>query len=303
MEPLFRHYDNYLIFTIIVLIILPVFLALSSIFLSEILFFFQKYFNNGNLGVQLVFLLQYAIFGVMLIVYPIYPAVYPTKKYFEKRGALNAVKEYENLKKIVYVLFPLFVFGLIHLIGRAMGENLLLSVIRFHNNVLILISVFIGISFFIVASALLKITLIILRKEFRFYFAKVCLCVISNKEEDDVKKVRYVIKALNSYNIYLRKNIGLQIYALKNIYSKILSDSKVDKNQSIRELTSAFEDKDKLRPVKCLSTISNVTDTEQFLIKEPLGKKLENWATLIGTITSALAATISGLVTFISASS
>jgi hypothetical protein len=46
------------------------------------------------------------------------------------------------------------------------------------------------------------------RKEFRFYFAKASFRVIS-KKEDNVERMRHVIRGLNSYNKYLRRNLGL----------------------------------------------------------------------------------------------
>ena len=121
-----------------------------------------------------------------------------------------------------------------------------------------------GITFLIVGSALLKIIFLNARKEFRFYFAKTSFRVIS-KKVDEVEKMRYVIKGLNSYNKYLRRNLGLQINDLKRIYSRIISDPALDKNHSIEKLFAAFENNDKLKLTQCLSEISTVTDPEQFL--------------------------------------
>ena len=179
-----------------------------------------------------------------------------------------------------------------------MKENPLRFVIKFLGDP-VLTSLFvtiIGVTFFIVGSALLKIILLIARKEFRFYFAKVLFRAIS-KKEDEAEKIRYLVRALNSYNKYIRRSLGLEINDLKKVYSKILSDPTLDKNNSIKELSIAFEDSDKFKTIKCLSGLLNVTDTEHFLAKEPVGKKLEDWATMLGTMVSTVAAIIGVLAT------
>jgi hypothetical protein len=113
-----------------------------------------------------------------------------------------------------------------------------------------------------------------------------------SKKEDEAEKIRYLVRALNSYNKYIRRSLGLEINDIKKIYSKILSDPALDKNNSIKELSIAFEDSDKFKTIKCLSGLLNVTDTEHFLAKEPIGKKLEDWATMLGTMVSTVAAII-----------
>jgi hypothetical protein len=154
-----------------------------------------------------------------------------------------------------------------------------------------------GVTFLIVGSALLKIIMLNSRKEFRFYFAKTSFRVIS-KEEDNVEKMRYVIRGLNSYNKYLRRNLGLQISDIKRIYSKIISDPTLDKFTSIDKLSMAFEDNDKLKAVTCLSELLGVKDSDQFLTKEPIGKKLEGFVALLGTMVSTFAAIIGVLTIF-----
>jgi hypothetical protein len=55
----------------------------------------------------------------MLIMYPIYPSALSIEKFFIKRASQNsAITEYEILKKIVYALFPFFIFGFIYIIGE-----------------------------------------------------------------------------------------------------------------------------------------------------------------------------------------
>jgi hypothetical protein len=302
MKIVVRYFDNYLLLTVIVLLVLPVLLAFSNFFTIiyrlEIFTFSLQYFNNEYFAFQILSYFQYGVFVVMLIVYPLYPSVFSLEKFFIKRNPETAIIEYEMLKKIVYALFPLFIFAFVYLIGGTMKENPLRFVIKFLGDPIIssLFVTIIGVTFFIVGSALLKIILLIARKEFRFYFAKVLFRAISRKE-DEAEKIRYLVRALNSYNKYIRRSLGLEINDLKKVYSKILSDPALDKNNSIKELSIAFEDRDKFKTIKCLSGLLNVTDTEHFLAKEPIGKKLEDWAAMLGTMVSTVAAIIGVLAT------
>ena len=112
MKIVIRYFDNYLLLTIIVLIVLPILLGLSNFFTIiyrlEIFSFSLQYFNDEYLAFQLLSFFQYGIFVAMLIVYPLYPSVFSLEKFFIKRNPESAIIEYEMLKKIVYALFPLF---------------------------------------------------------------------------------------------------------------------------------------------------------------------------------------------------
>jgi hypothetical protein len=290
----------YPVIIIIVLFVLPLLLSISTLYLSNVYLFFKKYFNDGYLGVNLVYILQYAIFFVMLLIYPMWTLIYPTAKYFKIISNNNVVLEYETLKKIAYILFPLFLFGTFHLItAQIMHKNPLLDLIDLPQSVSIMLSILVGVSFFIVASVLFKLLLLNVKKDFGFYFAKACICDISKNEKDEANKIRFMIKGLNKYNTFLRRYTGIYINSLKNIYSKILSDPNCDNNKAISELIFLFENDDRLKPIKYLSQILNVRDDEHFLVKEPLRKRIETWVTIAGTMISALTAMISGLTVFV----
>jgi hypothetical protein len=220
MKILGRRYDNYLFLTIIVLIVLPVLPAFSNFFTIiyrlEIFSFSSEYFNNGYVAFQIQSYFQYAVFVVMLILYPLYPSAFSLEKFFIRRNPKSAIIEYEMPKKIVYTLFPLFIFAFVYLIGGTVKENPLRFVIKFLGDPIVssLFVTIIDVTFFVVGSALLKIILLIARKEFRFYFAKVLFRVIS-KKEDESDEIRYLVKALNSYNKYIRRTLGLEINDLK----------------------------------------------------------------------------------------
>ena len=105
-----------------------------------------------------------------------------------------------------------------------------------------------------------------------------------SKETDETNKMNYFIMALNSYNKYLKRNLKLHISNINNIYSKIISDSIVDKYELIKSISTAFESNDKLKPIKYISAFLDAKNTEQFLTKEPLGDKIKEWGTFLAVI-------------------
>lgn len=52
-------------------------------------------------------------FIIMFILYPLFPIVYSSEKYFRKRGYENTVIEHERVKKIIYSLLPIFILTII----------------------------------------------------------------------------------------------------------------------------------------------------------------------------------------------
>ena len=54
------------------------------------------------------------------------------------------------------------------------------------------------------------------RKRFRLYFAKGCLS-ISKNSNDEVEKMEFLIKGLNSYNSFLKRHIKLEINEINEI--------------------------------------------------------------------------------------
>jgi hypothetical protein len=60
--------------------------------------------------------------------------------------------------------------------------------------------------------------------------------------------------------------------------SKILSDSRVDKDMAIHSISSNFENNEKLGPVSSIATILNIQEPQKFLVKEHMGQKVKNVA-------------------------
>jgi hypothetical protein len=88
------------------------------------------------------------------------------------------------------------------------------------------------------------------------------------------------------------RTLNLEMNDAKKIYSKILSDYNMNKNESILKITESFDSNDKLEPIKCLSKILNVKDTETFLVDESIGKRIKDMAIFFATIIPVAVAVI-----------
>jgi hypothetical protein len=304
MKLLKHEYDKHLIITLIVLIALPVLLGTTNFFSSgiyneRIIRFSLIYFNDPYTGLWIVYSFQYIVFAVMLILYPIYPLIFSIEKYFWKRNPRVAIAEYDLLKKITYALFPFFILALALMIAsRITPENQLSSIINSLGDSMFepLVYSILGVIFFVVGSALLRIILLNTSRHFGFYIARMAFRAIT-EERDDVERMKFVIKGLNSYNMYIRRNLGLQINNLKMIYSRMVSDPTIDRTTSLNDLSKAFEDGDRLKAIRCIFGLLKSKDPENFLVKESTGKKLQEWGGILGTLASTAGAILGAAAT------
>jgi hypothetical protein len=225
-----------------------------------------------------------------ILAYLIYPP-YSTEKYFKKKSPENIVMEYEFIKKIMYVLSPWIILGIALLVVE---QFIALSI---PGPILGIFAVTILVATLSVGSALIKILLLTVRKEFQLYFAKSCFHILS-KKEDEVEKIKYLKKGLNAYNKYLARQLGLQITGLRQIYSTISSSPAEEQNKLIELISKAFERDNKLEPLVCLSKFMKVPEGEQFLTKEPLFKKIEEWGSF-GTALSGITAAPVAVITLL----
>jgi len=128
--------------------------------------------------------------------------------------------------------------------------------------------------FFAVAAGLLKIVLLIIRKDFRLHFAKTCFRILLRKKSE-AEKMKYLIWGLNSYDAYLRRFIKLQISDLKAIYSKVSSLSYEERRDSTNRISKAFESDNDLEPLTHLTSFLKVPESEQLLSKQLIGQKIK----------------------------
>ena len=214
---------------IIVLVIIPFLIVLLPIFSQELSYF-------------LGFITSYTT----VIIYAPYRAAYSTEEYFKRRGYENVIAEYNTIKYILFIAIPLFIVLTINLFILNSGAAYLKQLFGIEEGIIIHFQLL-----FVVIAGLIKIGLLLLRKEFRLYFAKGRLTIASEKQ-DDIEKMKYLIWGLNSYNSYLRRHLKLEIQDPKRIYSKISNLSYLEKNKVINSLVNAFESS-KLQPlVICL---------------------------------------------------
>jgi hypothetical protein len=92
------------------------------------------------------------------------------------------------------------------------------------------------------------------------------------------------VRALNSYNKYLKRTLKLQINNIDQICSKIISDHLLDKPEFVYSIWSGFQDTDKLMPTTLLLNMVGIENREQFLKKEPLLDKIKEWGALSAAI-------------------
>ena len=55
---------------------------------------------------------------------------------------------------------------------------------------------------------------------------------------------------LEWYNKFLKRNTDLQINDIETIYSKIVSSSELNDNESLTSMTDSFNDGDKFKPLR-----------------------------------------------------
>jgi hypothetical protein len=155
----------------------------------------------------------------MVTIYPPYPAPFSIEKYFVKRGFESAVSEFDLVRKILYVAVPLLIFFRVIDFLKPLFEQFVSdeTISLFTQNIIFYSAR--GFLFLTVLAGLLKMAFALSRKRFRLYFAKGCLSIVKNSN-DEVEKMEFLIKGLNSYNSFLKRHIKLEINQInkKNLF-------------------------------------------------------------------------------------
>ena len=267
--------------TIIVLIVLPSAVIVSHYFLTEVVINYFKSISTvdtvsenieyATLAVNLFSTFQIVVFVVMVLIYPPYPAPFSIEKYFVKRGFESAVSEFELVRKILYVAIPLLIlFTVIEFLKPLIEQFVSEEVVAMFTENIVFYSAR-GFLFLTVLAGLLKAVFALSRKRFRLYFSKGCLSIAKNSN-DEVEKMEYVIKGLNSYKSF-KRHIKLEINEIKKIYSKITTLPSKEKSDTVNRIIKSFESGDTLEPVRYLSSLYD-NKTESFLTEEPLEQKI-----------------------------
>jgi hypothetical protein len=245
-----------LVIAIVVLIGLPIILMSLEIYLAET-------------DVSYPYLIHIeSILLIVFIFYCIKPIIIPPKKYPKIGRLKNLVIEFEFLKRLLYISFPLFLIFMVIFAFTVNPVERDVTYFLFPGFTLIVVGTF------------LRIMSNIIRKDFRYDHANGCL-YLSTASKDQTTRTTYLLEALNSYDKYLRRIVHHQINGISKIYSKILSDSVNSKDEIIKAISAAFESVDKLEPIKYISTYLG---EREFLTKEPLAEKVKEWAKLLAVL-------------------
>jgi YVTN family beta-propeller protein len=238
--------------SILSMIVMPVLVVLSVIHYNQITIFFTKYSQYQELEWEKILAFYITVivqiaFVATLLLYPPYPAPFSAEHYFRERGYNAAVVEYDYVKKILYVAVPLFIIlTILPLAGPQLqpivNNYLLLNLETQFQDPAFKISQ--AIVFLIVFSGLIKLIFAIGRKKFRLYYAIGCFWILRhlkpNTRKDEVQKLSYVIKGLNSYNMYLHRHLNLHISGIRSIYSKISALPREKKDKVIEGISESF---------------------------------------------------------------
>ena len=291
--------------TIIVLIILPSAVIISHYFLTQVVINYFKDISTidtisqnleyAKLSVNLFSTFQIVVFVVMVLIYPPYPAPFSIEKYFVKRGFESAVSEFELVRKILYVAIPLLIFFTVIDLLRPLFEHFVSDeIVSLLTENIVFYSAR-GFLFLTVLAGLLKMVFALSRKRFRLYFAKGCLS-ITKSSNDEVEKMEYLIKGLDSYNSHLKRHIKLGINEIKKIYSKIATSPEKEKTDTVNRIIGAFESGDTLEPVRYLSSIHETK--ESFLAEESFEQKIKLQVTYAAGIIPVILTVIQSVINF-----
>jgi hypothetical protein len=214
---------------------------------------------------------------VISLAYGLYPALYNHNKLFKKNRS-HTTEGYRFLVKILFVEIPLLVvFTLLYYLFYYSDVEPFYTI---DPTGLTLYAI--NLPYFLVYSVLGGLIWIAsnkINKDFYFYLAKGSIESILEKNE--IAKVQFMLEGLKFYNRYLRRVIKLQIHNIEQIFSKLLSDSKIDKFGTMQSIYEAFEGDDKLLPISRISTVLNIQETEKLLVRESALHKIKSWGTYV----------------------
>ena len=297
---------------LVVLAVVPLLATILSIVLSDFVPF--RLSNPGSGVVSYAFSYIY-VFTLITFVYAFYPIKFSI---IQRRGFGKILIEYEYVKKILYFEIPILIVSTFFISTPSLHSEFSDQLYHFTADFPVLVTKWVGLETYgiiikedlgkdpvytqkaafttfvlnglminlglSVTAGIIYMILITVKKDLKFYFAKTVL-EIASKEKEETKKANSLFKAIKIYDGYLRRALDLQISNTKEIYSKLLIDSSIDRNKAIESLSTAFErDNDKLKPVKCLSEIANVQETKKFLVEQSIRDRIKDLAIFFATI-------------------
>jgi uncharacterized short protein YbdD (DUF466 family) len=274
------------ILPLIIFVVIPAAVSILSYQIEQ-----PVVYTLGDLGADLV---PIDFLYILLFAYALYPIGYSSNTYFKKRGFQNAIIEYIYVKKILCVIIPIFI--ILGIMGRYWIELDLYTLgDSFFNTFtlwIIIYTIAINLSYPVIAG-IIWIIIRSMKEDFRFYFAKACFASISERMEE-LKRARYLLMGMKSYDKYLQNNLKLHINDIKKVYSKILFDSAIDENEVIKSISAAFDshNRSKLKPAKYLSETLHIQEPDLFLIDKSLVERVKDLAIFFATVIPVVIAII-----------
>jgi hypothetical protein len=293
---------------VIMLVVIPFSATILAVILNNsVPYILTEVIEGFSYPVSYIYLIS-----ISSVVYALYPI---RLRNIERRGFLNLLIEHAYIKKILYFeISMLIVCTVITFLGSRYFLNLYPNDRFVIESLLLLGAPFDGYSIFVIApsygpplndvggeyiwaylvfgllanfvfsviAGIIWMILVSFRK-LEYNFAKTLFQTATQEESSN--KAEYLVKGIKIYDKYLRRRLNLEINNAKKIYSKILSDPNLDKNESIRMISESFNGKDKFQPIKVLSQIAYVEDDKDtFLVDESIGKKIKDMAIFFVTI-------------------
>jgi hypothetical protein len=143
-----------------------------------------------------------------------------------------------------------------------------------------------------ILEAYLRVMPLLAIKHFNFYYAKTLVGKsLYEHKEDEVKRIKHLFVGINSYRKFLRNRLDLDIDSAK-VYPKITALVPEERNELINSMYEAFsEDKDKLKPIVCLTTFLNIP-AHEVLVKEHTRDKIKQLSLLFIPIITVIISVI-----------
>lgn len=262
-----------------VLIPLLILVILPSIAIAAEIYFIQTSLNFPSY-------LRYFQFSIVIIVIIYGSLSYSrtTKKYYSKKWMENLLVEHEFIKKLLYISIPTLIIVTIFFLRTYQPEQLNFSYALLPGII------------FVVGGTLLRFFSNISKRNFRFYYAKACI-QLSLMKTDRAEKMNLLVRALNSYNKYLKRILKLEMQSIDEICSKIISDSSLDKDEFTKSIYEAFQSDDKLKPTLIILNLLKITNPEKFLARQSSWDRIKEWGVLLAAIVPVVIAIIQFILT------
>jgi hypothetical protein len=300
--------------SLIFLVIIPIFIAVSYVVRDQISSFFQMYFMSGDLAITIIGIIEIGSYLIMLYMYVPYKGrtlafnlwkpLYTILKNplsiifggFESSSYLyrEIVIEYSLVTKIILIAVPLFIiittlsfveprirmpFGL--LVNTIMTFQQTQK-IQYDMLYELLSALWAGL-FFTVSGGLLRMLLWVGGKESRYNFAR-GWAIVSKEKGDNHTKLEYLMISMNSYNKFLQRTLRVRIN--EQIHSKIARVA-VDTPEKIDEIDAFFDSDDKLSPAAQMSKLQDLNPVnDEFFVKAkiPAIDIIKDWGAVAAVV-------------------